>query len=64
MASNRQSHSIPQTRLSFACNMAQAFTLRLDKLAEKFMEVESVVSQDRSVELQQFRAKLFSNWSS
>ena len=50
--------------MKIVCNMAKVLAFRLAEVTEKIMELESVVPQDRSAELQQFRAKLFSDWSS
>ena len=50
--------------MKIVCNMAKVLAYRLAELTEKIMEVESVVPQDRSAELQRFRTKLFSDWSS
>ena len=49
--------------MKIVCSMAKVLAYRLAELTEKLMEVETVVPQERSAELQQFRAKLFADWS-
>ena len=49
--------------MKIVCNMAKVLAFRLAELTEKIMELEAVVPQDRSAELQKFRAKLLSDWS-
>ena len=44
-------------------NMARVLALRLGAVMEKLMELETAGPKERSVELQQFRSLLFSDWS-
>ena len=49
--------------MKIVCNMAKVLANRLAELTEKIMELENQAPQQRSVELQKFRAQLFSDWS-
>jgi CRP-like cAMP-binding protein len=44
-------------------NLARVLAVRLGALTDKLIEIESIVPGERADELQEFRAQLFSDWS-
>ena len=45
-------------------NIGRVLAHRVEAMTEKILELETVVPEERCIELQQFREQLFSDWSS